>query len=91
MLTFLNSSILKRGSVALNSFSQPHRIMRDSAGRVRERELPKKTLNAYSLRMYLEFSNRAQQGNSKALKIRKFVLHAEQHLLRPTYQPQYLS
>lgn len=34
------------------------------------------------LRTYLAFSNRAQQSDSKALKIRKFVLRWEQRLLR---------
>ena len=67
-------------------------------GEVTEEQLPKKTLRAYLLRNYLEFSNRAQKSNSKALKIRKFVLCAE-HLLRLTVsrytladgQPRYLS
>ena len=62
--------------------------MRDNPGRARGEAAPEKTLSAYSMRTYLEFSNRAQQSNSKALKIRKFALHAEQHLLSLTCQPR---
>ena len=68
-------------------------------GEVTEEQLPEKTLSEYLLSTYLDFSNRAQQSNSKALTIRKFVLRAEQHLLRLTVsrytladgQPRYLS
>lgn len=51
---------------------------------------PEKMLSACLLRTYLAFSSRAQQSNSKALKIRKFVPCAER-LLRLTCQPRYLS
>ena len=39
-------------------------------------QLLEKMLSGYLLRIYLEFSNRAQQSNSKTLKIRKIVLPA---------------